>query len=92
MEQDQQVQEQEPVDDKMGEDDDPMGEDSFDDAMSVNEVNDCTPTDTESKKVNCPEKTETLKKSKENKTDLKVKAQTLLQAHQTFMSIMSGLA
>ena len=65
LEQDQQVQEQEPVDDTMGEDDDPMGEDSFDDAMSVNVVNDCTPTDTE--KINCPEKTETLNKLKENK-------------------------
>ena len=69
-----------------------MGEDCFDDAMSVNEVNDCTPTDTESKKVNCPEKTELLNKPKENMTDLKLKAETLLQAYQTFMSTMSGLA
>ena len=71
MEQDQQVQEQEPIDDTMVEDNDPMDEDSFDDAMSVNEVNDCTPTDTESKKVNCPEKTETLNKPKENKQILR---------------------
>ena len=90
LEQDQQVQEQEPIDDTMVENDDPMGEDSFDDAMSVNEVNDCTPTDTESKKVNCSEKIETENKPKENKLDPKVKAP--LQANQTIMSRMSGLA
>ena len=90
LEQDQQ--EQEPIDDTMGEDDDPMEEDSFDDAMSVNDVNDCTPTDTESKKVNCPEKIETENTTNENKLDPKVKAEALLQAYQTFMSLMSGLA
>ena len=90
LEQDQQVQEQQPIDDTMVENDDPMGEDSFDDAMSVNEVNDCTPTDTESKKVICSEKIETENKPKENKLDPKVKA--LLQAHLTIMSMMSGLA
>ena len=72
LEQDKKVQEQEPIDDTMGEDDDPMGEDSFDDAMSVNEGNGCTPTDTESKKVNCPEKTETLNRPNENKLDPKI--------------------
>ena len=90
LEHDQQVQEQIPVDGTMGEDDDPMGEHSFDDAMSVNEVNDCTPTDTESKKVNCPEKIETENIPKENKIDPMLRA--LLQAHQTIMTTMSGLA
>ena len=60
--------------------------------LSVNEVNDCTPTDTESKKVNCPEKTESENKPNENKLDPKVKAEALLEAYQTFMSMMSGLA
>ena len=92
MEGDQQVQEPEPIDETMGEDDEPMGEDAFDDAMSVNEVNDCTPSDTESKRVNCPEKIESENKSKENETDLKVKAEALVQAHRAFLSIMSGLA
>ena len=52
----QKVQEQKPIDDTMGGDDDPMGEHSFDDAMSVNEVNGRRPTDTESKMVKCPDR------------------------------------
>ena len=92
LERDQQVQEPEPIDETMGEEDEPMGEDAFDDAISVNDVNDCTPSDTESKRVNCPEKIESENKAKENKTDLKVKAEALVQAHRAFLSIMSGLA
>ena len=69
--------------------DDSMGEETFDDAMSVNEVT--VPKDTENIKVNCPQLTDS--KAEVSYSHLKVKkVQALLMAHQTFIHAMSGLS
>ena len=82
-EQRQYLEQKQPVDDSI---DDSMGEETFDDAMSVNEVT--VPKDTESIRVNCPQLT-----AEESDSNLKVKkVEALLMAHQTFIHAMSRLS
>ena len=85
-EQRQYLEQEQPVDDSI---DDSMGEETFDDAMSVIEVT--VHKDTESIKVNCPQLTDS--KAEESDSNLKVKKfEALLKAHQTFIHAMSGLS
>lgn len=76
----------EPSEDETSIVDDSMGDETFDDAMSVNEV--MLPQDTESSKVNCPQMKEN--NVEESKPNPQLTIETLMKAHQAFVSALSG--